>query len=203
MRRGGWVVALIMSLTTLLAESSHAQDKVDVVYLRDGSTIIGTIIETIPENSLTIRTKEGDEWHVPFASVARITRETYGPPNHLDSSYAEIGLTLGTPAMFNVTGGYWFGRFGLRITGLSYEELGKYGVQTNLGLRLFDDGDNSHMLGLIIGTSLLDERRTYWGAAYNFNLHGFFLEAGVGWQGLPYSRIGFMPVFQAGFVWHP
>jgi hypothetical protein len=48
---------------------------VDVVYLKNGSMIVGSIIEQVPNENLKIQTKDGSVFVYPMSDIYRITKE--------------------------------------------------------------------------------------------------------------------------------
>ena len=66
------LVVLLTIPCTLLAQDTMD----DVVYLKDGSVIRGTIIEQVPNVNLKIETRAGNVYVIEFSRVARITKET-------------------------------------------------------------------------------------------------------------------------------
>lgn len=172
----------VIILLLFLVGVCEGQELLDVVYLKDGSKIIGTIVELLPTTSVKIRTRDGSEFVYTMDKVERIVRES--PPGESitdlrDRPYWELGVNLGTPAGFNLAIGKWLGRFGLRVSGGT---LGKpvNGIQINLGYKLSDNTDRSHSLAFMGGNSQAEARHwTYAGVAYNLNWGGFFLEVGL------------------------
>ena len=68
---------LLLSLAVMcvLGAESYAQVSMDVVYLKDGSRIVGTIVELIPNESLTFRATDGTVYVFDWDRVDRLTRE--------------------------------------------------------------------------------------------------------------------------------
>jgi hypothetical protein len=48
---------------------------VDVVYLKDGSIIKGTIVEQVPNKSVKIKTKDGSTFNYNMEQIEKITKE--------------------------------------------------------------------------------------------------------------------------------
>lgn len=93
----------IISLTAValfLAASISAQQRKDVVYLDNGSVIKGEIIEQIPNETIKIKTKDGNIFVYKTSEISRIVREdssTYpreGRHKGLDFSI-NIGYNIG------------------------------------------------------------------------------------------------------------
>ena len=186
-----------------------AQEHVDIVYLKDGSRIVGLIIEQIPNKSIRIRTEGGSEFVYTLDKIERITKEVRGPQDLMDRSYFELGVTGGTPSGVNGIVGFWSGRIGLRVSGGHYgREL--HGVQGNLSLKLVDTTRKKHTLSIVGGTMYYEEENDFGfveihdtdflGIAYNFNWRGLFLEVGGaaalnGGGGGPVIQLGYMHRF--------
>ncbi len=68
-----------MALAFLFSFSVNllAQEQVDVVYLKDGSKIIGIVIEQIPNQSIKIQTRDGSEYVYAFDKIEKITKESF------------------------------------------------------------------------------------------------------------------------------
>ena len=87
-------------------------------------------------------------------------KEKEKEPRDLGStSYFELGVNFGFPAGINAALGYWFGVFGLRVSGMYWGELS--GIQGNLGIRLADNIHRRHVLTLVSGTIHLDVRSSF------------------------------------------
>jgi hypothetical protein len=69
------VILLILSAVALGSQAVEAQEMQDVVYLRDGSVIRGTIVEQVPGVSLLIQTVDGNRFRYMLDQIERIARE--------------------------------------------------------------------------------------------------------------------------------
>ena len=69
--------ALIIALTVCI--STYGQNLQEVVYLKNGSVIKGTIIEQVPNESLTIKTADGSTFVWKMSEIAKITKEAVKP----------------------------------------------------------------------------------------------------------------------------
>ncbi|HJB84333.1 MAG TPA: hypothetical protein IAA13_02340 [Candidatus Alistipes merdigallinarum] len=72
-------------LTTILLLAStlvYAQVLQEVVYLKNGSVIRGTIIEQIPNTSLKIQTSDNSVIYCQMTEVLKITKEPITNPKH-------------------------------------------------------------------------------------------------------------------------
>ncbi len=109
---------LLVSLIFATAAASAQAHMDEVVYLKNGTSVRGLIIEWIPGTSISIRDKSGEMHTYTMAEVDRIRRETGTPPPPPPLYAAiEVGLTdFPTPhrhdahlnfpyASFNVVGG--------------------------------------------------------------------------------------------------
>lgn len=69
------VGALAVGWLAMMAPPADAQQMEDVVYLKDGSIIRGTIVEQRPGESILIRTRDGNQFRYTMDQVDRITKE--------------------------------------------------------------------------------------------------------------------------------
>jgi len=69
------VAALVLFTAVAVVAPANAADTVDVVYLKNGSIIRGSIIEQIPGRSLKIETADGSVFVYQIDQVAKITKE--------------------------------------------------------------------------------------------------------------------------------
>lgn len=75
---GPLLLALFVAVTvqSLIPSQINAQQQEeDVVYLKDGSVLRGTIIEDVPGESLRIRTRDGNVFRIAYDRIDRRTRE--------------------------------------------------------------------------------------------------------------------------------
>jgi len=161
-----------------------AQEQVDAIYLKDGSKILGIIIEQIPNTSVKIRMKDGSEFVFSFDKIEKIVKENTSvlPIDLKEKSYLELGVNIGIPSAFNVSLGNWFGPFGLRLSGMSFEKA--KGFQVNIEYKLSDNIDRRHGLAAVLGSSKiisdgLAKEWNYFGITYELNWSGFFFETGM------------------------
>ena len=70
-----------------LSSSTSTSDQVDVIYLKDGSKIVGMIVELIPDENVRIRVADGSDYVYTFDKIARIGKQRSGPQNLMDHSY--------------------------------------------------------------------------------------------------------------------
>ena len=77
---------------------SAQQEQEDVVYLKDGSVLRGTIIEDIPGESLLIETRDGNRFRISYDRIERRTREprvAVAPPTVAETSQPRAPITTG------------------------------------------------------------------------------------------------------------
>lgn len=110
--------------------NSYSQEVVDVIHLRNGSVIKGTIIERVKNVSVTIETLGGNTYLVKKIAIKKITRETLEIPFDKDSRiffFMSIGYTV--PAAepdFRKT----------NISGYNFNFAGAYEFNRDLALRI-------------------------------------------------------------------
>ncbi len=179
MKSSIFITILLFCAGAVCVQVCAAQDVVEKVYLKDGSVIAGAIVEQVPNKSIRVKTDQGTDLVIPIEDIERIVREPIVLRDLRDVAYPELGISLGTPAGFNVSAGYWFGPLGIRAGGMAYgAQLS--GIQGNVGVKLSDNPNRSHVLSLVFGTSQVEAKSwTYGGIVYNLNLSGFFLEIGL------------------------
>jgi hypothetical protein len=68
-------LALAIALLWIFPAAAFAQDMIDVVYLKNGSIIRGTILELVPERSVKIETRDGSVFVYQMTEVDRIAKE--------------------------------------------------------------------------------------------------------------------------------
>ena len=89
------IFALVFLSLELLAQSQE----IDVVYLKNGKTITGKIIERIPDKTIVIETKDGIEF-VDYVDIKRIQKEFIPKITSLSSTNAEVGTILSINGSF-------------------------------------------------------------------------------------------------------
>lgn len=70
---------MILLLQSLFAFNTMAQQWVEVVYLKNGGRIRGTVIEQVPNESLKIQTADGSVFVYKMSEVEKITKEQSRP----------------------------------------------------------------------------------------------------------------------------
>ncbi len=116
MKRLAIILLLVAGAAGLLAA---AENTVDVVYMKDGSVLRGTILErqTYPQEAIKLRTLDGLELTIPMDKIQRITKESAGGQEAGGSAGAGgapgIGQPLIEPYAFelNLLGFLQFGPF--------------------------------------------------------------------------------------------
>ena len=69
-------VLLILSVAIMVAQTVYR----DVVYLKNGNVIKGTIVETIPEKSIKIETADGNLFVYNMSDIEKLTKEAVVAP---------------------------------------------------------------------------------------------------------------------------
>ncbi|OQB37504.1 MAG: hypothetical protein BWY06_02346 [Candidatus Latescibacteria bacterium ADurb.Bin168] len=184
----------MLIIVLLLGVKAAYSDDLDVVYLKNGSRIVGVVVEMVPSGNVRIRTADGSEFVYRMDEVERIARvpapQSAQERDLRAAPYYEIGVVLGTPGAINVVAGHWFGAYGTRISG-GYVESGSdmfWGVQANAMKKLRDTPVSRHAVGLVAIVHR-DERMENWilrkrgiyagGVAYNYNWRGLFAETAL------------------------
>lgn len=69
------LVAAALTAPRAGAQSTPSQQVEDVVYLKDGSVVRGTIVEQRPGKSILIRTRDGNQFRYRIELIDRMTKE--------------------------------------------------------------------------------------------------------------------------------
>jgi hypothetical protein len=104
---------LLVCLFIQIALSCMAfgQEKIDVVYLKNGDIRKGTIIENIPNEYIRIETYDGSIFTVKYADIQKMVKEIKSVPEAQLSSASQNtpkGLMVRT-GDFGITAALWFG----------------------------------------------------------------------------------------------
>jgi len=86
---------ILVSLAMLCMCALHAQTTVDVVELKNGSVLRGTILEQVPNESLKLKTADGSLFVYRMDEVVKITRETIQDPLNEQPDMSQYGGTFG------------------------------------------------------------------------------------------------------------
>jgi hypothetical protein len=85
----------MIAMFALCAAVGIAQDeRVDVVYLTDGSVIRGMIIEQFPNKSLKIETRDGSIFGIDFSRIQKITKEEATPSRRSGGNSGSTGTRM-------------------------------------------------------------------------------------------------------------
>lgn len=174
---------LILFIVVLLFSSlAYSQANQDVVYLKNGTIIKGTITEQVPNEQLKIRTIEGLFYTCKFTEIEKITQEANEVNLEEYGGKLSYGIALGGGGLFGVP-------FRFYPSPLFALEIGAYYRPM---LRLDDGGTNS---GLMIAGGL----NIFLDKAYNhekgkIKLDGISLKAGYSFAEYPES------IFSAGWA---
>ena len=100
----------IFCLTAFIATTSvFAHQMEDVVYLKNGEIVRGTIIEQIPGESLEIQTQDGSVFVYDLDEIAKIAKEPVTGTEEAPSGI-EIGTLFGLSHLSSgIYGGTWIG----------------------------------------------------------------------------------------------
>jgi hypothetical protein len=91
---------IILSVAVSVAQTTYR----DVIYLKSGSVIKGTIIETVPEKSIKIETADGNVFVYNMSEIEKITKEAVAVQIMAQPSLFG-GSTESLPSLFSIFGG--------------------------------------------------------------------------------------------------
>jgi len=93
------IVLVLLFITSILFSLGYSQDKVDVVYLKNGDVRKGTIIENVPNDYIKIETNDGSIFTIKYADIQKMTKETKSvsssqiTPQGMMARHHDVGLT--------------------------------------------------------------------------------------------------------------
>src|SRR5437867_4070960 len=100
-------ILIMSSMLVLSHDSLHAQKTQDVIYLKDGSILKGTITEQIPDSIIMLEIEGGSIWVIKFRDILRSTTEKISVNSNRNSKAGYCNLTAMAPlAGSNYYGGY-------------------------------------------------------------------------------------------------
>ncbi|MGA2668990.1 MAG: hypothetical protein ABSF32_08740 [Ignavibacteria bacterium] len=199
---------LLISIFLFTACMAFAQQYEDVVYLKNGGEIHGTIIEQVPNVSIKIKTNEGNIFVYKMEEIEKITKKEITDENTNEEKtnlklknrtrglFFRVDLEIGGPTGSTPSGGDWQDIYAVHLGNnyyLGYMLNKNFTLAGNLGWSLwFLDADfadatgfgNAFMLtwgaNLIAGDLKGTDLLVYWG---RFGLGGQFITAPSGSDG--------------------
>lgn len=203
-----WILFTLATLTMNLAQETQ-----DVVYLKDGSRLVGTIVTLVPDKSVTVRTSDGTVYVLEWSRVDRISKEP--------------GTAAAPKKQFKPGLEPWYAYWGIGYASTSYpEDIRTYidGIErlhnpghTSIAADMFGFywplRDDKTLLGFIVAGSL--DQYSYENESVDFNHYlysgsvvhffgeipgdGLFLRADLGFAmlsekmgGIHHSGVGFL-----------
>ena len=157
---------LLLTISSLFAQSNLE----DVVYLKNGSIIHGTIVEQVPNQSIKIKTKDGNIFAYKLEEVEKMTKETpvkqEEPQDTLNIKYSAI----------------LEGDFGHSLKGTSFD-YSSFGGSIINGISLYDHFNIG--IGLGVERYLTYKYATFMPLyidvkAYTKKVNGMFISFSVG-----------------------
>lgn len=148
------VLCTIGALVLAVAFGFAQNDRVDAVYLKDGSIIRGTILEQVPNVSLKIETRDGSVFVLEFSRILKIQKERVSVAQRdgesagsSGSARARLWSSVGAGGL--IYGDFWFSmeaRFGVSLVRVLY-------------------------LGIVVAPAFADEAAVYFGGEFGFTAH--------------------------------
>jgi hypothetical protein len=177
-------VLMLLMLSTMIHAQSNLQD---VIYLKDGSIVRGTIIEQIPAISVNIETVDHSVMVIKMDKIEKIVKE---PPSTLNAvPKGNSGLKRGYLGMINIGYGIRVGQDSKGTDFAKFDFVNGYQFNPYLytgfgtGLRYyFDNGQNSLVIPMFV--DIRGHFSDYFIAPYIAIGLGYSLEATPQFQGL-------------------
>lgn len=96
--------SILLVSILLIGICAFAQEMSDVVYLKNGSMVKGTIIEQVPNEQLSIKTRDGSVFVYKFSEIEKIVKEEQKEEVQLDEYGGNLsyGVAIGGGGMFGV-----------------------------------------------------------------------------------------------------
>jgi hypothetical protein len=156
---------------------------------KSGDVYEGNITD-VNESNYVIETESGLSVKIPRDIVDKVILGN----NYSEKQYAMFGPTLLLPGGINLLFGYHYSSFGVRGEfGFIPANNEVYGFQVNVFYNLYRTKSFEHNISIAGGfssqeTYLYDKEWTYIGFMYDFNIYGFFMEAGITFGSGTYSN---------------
>ena len=165
------VIISLSILSPIFTQNTAKEESRDYLQMKDGRVVIGTITDMKDSSGLSITTELGGNLFIPYHGIKKGFRK---PPfqDLTEVAYPELGVTFGTPGMFNFVFGYWFKKAGFRFSGMYYDK-NFAAFQLHTGYKILDNNRHRHSIGISTGRM---------GRADSKN--------GIGYAGLVYSYTG-------------
>jgi hypothetical protein len=140
----------MIAMFAVCAAVGIAQDeRVDVVYLTDGSVIRGMIIEQIPNKKLKIETRDGSIFAIDFSRIQKITKEQATPSRRSGGNSSSSGTRMVASFL---------------IGGLIYEDF-FFATGARLGASI----GGMVYVGMVVTSTFGDVTGVYFGGELGFN----------------------------------
>lgn len=154
------LLTCLTALMTSPALAQQIQQMEDVVHLKNGGLIRGTIIEQIPGESLKIQTRDGSVFVYPMDEIAKISKEpVMRMQGHIGLKRKNPWLAFGLSALITGGGQFYNGQhskgvaqlggvvlgFGLMFSGIEDDYENIYGDWVDP-----DDDDGKAVFGLLL-----------------------------------------------------
>lgn len=206
-----WITLLMLLLFVSTNNALGSQDS-DVVYLKNGSKIVGQIIKFEIDKEVVIKIESGTEFSYKMSDVDKIDFKSESFYQYKNTS-SEFGVTFGTPAALNLVIAKHFDKLMLKASGFYLGNVAK-GLQIEFGYKLSEFARTYHAISLVGGLSELRAKQVsifgggesyvqqnwnYVGIAYNLNTNGFYLQTGLSVGEGDFDNPQFM--LQIGYVY--
>lgn len=203
-------VALVLLLLFVSTNKVLCDQNSDIIYLKNGSKIVGQIVKFQIDKEVTIKTETGTELSYKMSDVEKIDFKSESFYQYKNTS-SEFGITFGTPSGLNLVVATHIGKIMIKGSGLYLGDIAK-GLQFEIGYKLSEFARTYHAINLVGGYSSLQSKEqtifgeqtvqkkwTYVGIVYNLNTNGFYLQPGLSIGTGDFTNPQFM--FQIGYVY--
>jgi hypothetical protein len=134
---------ICLCLLVLAYSVGLSQDKVDVIYLKNGDVRKGSIIENVPNDYVKIETSDGSIFTVKYTDIKKMTKESKSESQQSAPTPATRGNLMTRTSEFGITAGLWLSG-DVRVASPGFD-LTK---NTGLLLRIFYDAFVAEKFGV-------------------------------------------------------
>lgn len=135
-------------LSVLVCSFCLSQEKMDVVYLKNGDIRKGTIVENVPNEYVKVETSDGSIFTIKYSDIKKIAKESKTSTQHTAPAQTPTASTpprnlMARTGEFGITGGLWLsGDVSIAASG------GTITKSTGVLLRIFYDSYVAEKFGV-------------------------------------------------------
>ena len=185
---------IVLFFVCLCIATTYSQQMEDVIYLKNGSVIHGVIIEQVPNESIKIKTKDGNVFAFKFEEIQKLTKEEAKGSLYASEETVKYGNNGFRSGKFLIGLKAGYGDWGSLTYGINLE----IGVSDHYGLAL-DAAYTNWEEGPYSGTSYNYNTQTYddYSYKYSYSLVGGLLS--LSYHFMPGNKLDIYAKAGAGY----